>query len=78
MAQQVAVKHKIAHQMSANDSATGGTNASKIQLSNRGVRSLLLSIPNRYMHTPVEVCDMRDVNAAIDLIVNLIEEIAAK
>lgn len=76
MAQQVAVKHKIAHQMSANDSATGGTNASKIQLSNRGVRSLLLSIPNRYMHTPVEVCDMRDVNAAIDLIVNLIEEIA--
>ncbi len=75
LAQMVAKKHKIAHQMSANDSATGGTNASKIQLSNKGVRSLLLSIPNRYMHTPAEVCDMRDVEAGVDLIVAIVENL---
>lgn len=68
----VARKQNILHQLSANNSATGGTNTSKIQLSNQGVRSLLLSIPNRYMHTPVEVCDLRDVNAAVDLIVSMI------
>lgn len=75
LAEKVAKEHKIPHQLSANNSATGGTNASKIQLSNKGVQSLLLSIPNRYMHTPAEVCDMRDINAAVDLIVELILEI---
>ena len=72
MAEKVAEEHKILHQLSANNSATGGTNASKIQLSNKGVRSLLLSIPNRYMHTPAEVCDMRDIDAAVELIVELV------
>lgn len=75
LAEAVALQHKIPFQISANNSATGGTNASKIQLSNRGVRSLLLSIPNRYMHTPAEVCDLRDVESAIDLVVELIVEL---
>lgn len=75
LAEKVAKEHKIPHQLSANNSATGGTNAAKIQLSNTGVRSLLLSIPNRYMHTPAEICDMRDINAAVDLIVELVAEI---
>lgn len=68
LAEQVAKDEGISHQISANNSATGGTNAAKIQLSNQGVRTLLLSIPNRYMHTPAEVCDLRDVDAASDLI----------
>lgn len=72
LAEEVAVKHKIPCQLSANNSATGGTNASKIQLSNTGVRSLLLSIPNRYMHTPAEVCDLRDIESAINLVVELV------
>lgn len=75
LAEKVAQECKILHQLSANNSATGGTNAAKIQLSNTGVRSLLLSIPNRYMHTPAEICDMRDINAAVDLIVELVAEI---
>lgn len=70
----VARKQNVPHQLSANNSATGGTNTSKIQLSNKGVRSLLLSIPNRYMHTPVEVCDLRDVTSAVDLIVAMIAQ----
>lgn len=72
LAEKVAEEYQIPHQLSANNSATGGTNAAKIQLSNKGVRSLLLSIPNRYMHTPAEVCDMRDIDSAVDLIVALV------
>lgn len=74
-AQTVADQFGIRYQLSANNSATGGTNASKIQLSNKGVSSLLLSIPNRYMHTPAEVCDMQDVEAAVDLIVELVSSL---
>ena len=72
----VAEENGIAHQISARRSATGGTNASKIQLANCGVRTLLLGIPNRYMHTPAEVCDLRDVESAVELIVKLVESIS--
>jgi len=73
MAIDIAKEKGILYQVSANNSATGGTNTAKIQLSNQGVSTLLLSIPNRYMHTPVEVCDIRDVDAAIKLIVEMVK-----
>jgi endoglucanase len=38
-----------------------GTDAWAIQVSREGVPSLLLSIPVRCMHSPVEVVDVRDV-----------------
>ena len=76
MALKVAEKENILHQVSARRNATGGTDAAKIQLTNKGVKTLLLGIPNRYMHTPVEVCDLNDVESAIDLIVNLVTEIS--
>ncbi len=38
-----------------------GTDADGIGTSRTGVRTALLSIPLRYMHTPVEVADLRDV-----------------
>ena len=66
----------IDHQISARRAATGGTDAAKIQLTNKGVNTLLLGIPNRYMHTPVEMCDFNDVEAAIELIVNLVVELS--
>ena len=48
---------------------SGGTEASLIQLSNGGVATVNISIPNRYMHSLVEMCDLRDVKFAIDLLV---------
>lgn len=68
----VAKKSKINIQLNATPSSTGGTNTSSIQVSNKGVKTVLLSIPNRYMHTQVEMCDIRDVESLIDLIVETI------
>jgi endoglucanase len=43
-----------------------GTDANAIQLSRGGIATGLVSIPNRYMHTPVEVVSLDDVeNCAI-------------
>ncbi len=38
-----------------------GTDADAISMSRVGVRTALLSIPQRYMHTPIETVDVRDV-----------------
>lgn len=62
----------IPYQMSARPHATGGTNTSRLQLVREGVRTIALGIPCRYMHTPVEMCDMRDVEASIRLIVEMV------
>ena len=32
----------------------------------------LFSVPNRYMHSQVEMCDLRDAEAAVDLLVETI------
>lgn len=59
-------------QLNANSIPTGGTDTAPIQVSGKGVKTLLISIPNRYMHTQVEMCDLRDVEGAIDLIVKTV------
>ena len=45
-----------------------GTNADQINISRGGVKTALLSIPLRYMHTQVEVIDTKDVEYTADLI----------
>jgi endoglucanase len=44
------------------------TDADSIHLSRAGVPTAILSIPLRYMHSPVEVVELADVEAAIALI----------
>lgn len=46
-----------------------GTDADEIAVSGCGVRTVLFSIPQRYMHTPVEVVDPADVESTAALIV---------
>ncbi|HAN94933.1 M42 family metallopeptidase [Candidatus Darwinibacter acetoxidans] len=41
----------------------GGTDAYAMQVARSGVATILLSIPLRYMHTPVETLDYRDIQA---------------
>ncbi|MFA1611943.1 M20/M25/M40 family metallo-hydrolase [Halobellus rubicundus] len=51
--------------------ATGtrtGTDADAFYTSRSGIPSLNLGIPNRYMHTPVEVIDTDDLDAAAELL----------
>lgn len=58
-------------QISVQKEATSGltyTDADKIVFSGQGVPSVLVSIPLRYMHTPAEVADEKDVEGCIELI----------
>lgn len=66
--------HNIPYQEAAAHRASGGTDAAQIQMTRAGVATALISIPNRYMHSPVEICDLRDVEAAVQI---LTETIAA-
>jgi endoglucanase len=74
MLRKIASKHKIPYQEAASHRASGGTDTAQMQMTRAGVATALLSIPNRYMHTPVEVCDLRDAKDAVEL---LTETIAA-
>jgi len=47
----------------------GGTDAGAVHVSGSGIKTGGISIPTRYIHSPSEMCDMRDVKSAIDLIV---------
>lgn len=46
----------------------GGTDAGAIQLSGTGVLAGCISIPTRYIHTPVETVDKGDVDGAVRLL----------
>lgn len=50
-----------------------GTNADEVAMTRAGVPSALLSIPLRYMHTPVEVVDLEDVENTAILIAQYIK-----
>lgn len=51
-----------------------GTNADVISISESGVKTALISIPEKYMHQPVEVVDINDIEAVKELIVAYIKE----
>lgn len=56
----------------------GGTDSSPIQITGHGVATLNLSIPCRYMHSPVEICHKKDVESAVNLLVRMIEQIGVR
>ena len=68
----VAKREKIHYQMEV--LAAGGTDAGAINQSNDGVRSCGISIPNRYVHAPVSVVDIADVEACTALLTAFVSE----
>ncbi len=52
-----------------------GTDANVVQLSRSGVATALVRVPLRYMHTPVEVLSLADLDAAIRLVTALLEQL---
>ncbi len=73
----LAKKHKVPYQLTCGHRASGGTDTATIQLSRGGVAAALISIPNRYMHTPVEICDLRDAENAVKIIVETVSALKA-
>ncbi len=57
----------IPYQLAANGAATG-TDANMIQVSRSGVATGLIGVPNRYMHSPVEVISLDDLDHGADLL----------
>jgi endoglucanase len=55
-----------------------GTDANPLQLTRAGVATALVSIPNRYMHSPVEMCHLGDIEAAVKLIAGTIKTLGPK
>ncbi|MBQ2847718.1 MAG: M20/M25/M40 family metallo-hydrolase [Clostridia bacterium] len=54
-----------------------GTNCDEIQVAGKGVKTALLSIPLRNMHTAVEVCDLADIESTAQLMAEYITERSA-
>ena len=52
------------------------TDADQTIKAGRGMATCLVSIPARYLHTPVEQVDLRDIRTSIDVIVAWIERVA--
>jgi tetrahedral aminopeptidase len=57
----------IAYQIEA-DPRPYGTDASAIQISRSGVVAALVSVPNRYMHSPCEMVSLKDVEKCAELL----------
>jgi putative aminopeptidase FrvX len=57
----------IDHTISASGRGTS-TDADSIQISRAGIPTGLVSVPLRYMHSPVELCDLGDLEATVELI----------
>ena len=62
-----AEEEKIPYQIEAIPRGTG-TDANAIQLTREGVATGLVSIPNRYMHTPCELVNLDDLDNIIKLL----------
>jgi endoglucanase len=71
---QAAKAKRIPFQREAAPGGTG-TDANAIQLTRAGVATALISVPNRYMHTQVEVVSLSDLDAAAKLIAEAVSMI---
>ena len=73
---QAADANKNAYQLAASGKVTG-TDANAIQVNRAGVATGLISIPNRYMHSPVETIALDDIDRAADLLARFVEGLPA-
>jgi endoglucanase len=67
-----AADNEIPYQLAASGRATP-TDANSLQINRAGVATGLVSIPNRYMHSPVEMISLDDIDRAADLLARFCE-----
>ena len=56
-------------------SGHSGTNAWPLQISREGIATAVLSLPLRYMHTPLEVCSRKDLEETAKLLAAFVEDL---
>lgn len=74
----VATQHQIPYQKEIMGGDYTGTNADAISVSESGIPTALLSIPEKYMHSPIEVVDVTDVENTAALLAAYIKERAGE
>lgn len=72
-AKKIADKNNIKYQDAVR--LSGGTNAGRIHLSNKGVPTLALSIPSRYIHTHYNYASFNDYKETIKLVEKVLENL---
>ncbi|MDE5741787.1 MAG: M28 family peptidase [Oscillospiraceae bacterium] len=70
----IAVKNNLPYQIEVMAGETG-TNADRFSVNNSGAKAVTLSIPLKYMHTPVEVISLSDVENTAQLIAAYLREV---
>ncbi len=68
---QLAKDNKIKYQYEV--LLAGGTDTSAMQVAGAGAHACCISLPTRYVHTPVETIDIDDLNACMELLKAFIE-----
>ncbi len=71
----LARERKIPHQPKAEPGGNSGTNAEAIQISREGVVTGLIGLPLKYMHSPVEVVALSDMQAVQALLTAYVERL---
>ena len=66
----------LPYQVNGSPRATG-TDANVMQISRAGVATGLVSVPNRYMHSPVETISLRDLQQAAELLAAFVAGVQA-
>ena len=72
--EEIAAKKKIPLQHEAM-SATSGTDTDVIFWTRGGIASALISLPNRYMHSPVEVVSLKDLELIPQLLAGFVQSL---
>ncbi|HET7121518.1 MAG TPA: M42 family peptidase [Solirubrobacterales bacterium] len=62
------IQHRVAGYGLTHVGLSSGTDADALQVSRSGIPTGVVSVPLRYVHSPVEVADMGDIEAAIELL----------
>ena len=70
----IAEKNNMPYQIEVMNGETG-TNADRFSVNKSGVKAVTLSIPLKYMHTPVEVISVLDVENTAQLIAAYLQEV---
>ncbi len=65
----------IAYRPEAVPGGNSGTNAHAVQMAREGVVTGLISLPLKYMHTPVEVVCREDMDAIVELLAAYVESL---
>lgn len=73
----IAQEENIPYQLSGEAKATP-TDANVIQISRAGVAAGLVSVPLRYLHTPVEVLSLRDLENVVKLLSAFVQRLNGK